>query len=88
MKDIKKKYDGTVLCHIKKGVSKDALTNGKLTGISVLNTNETILKKKLMFHSLFISVLVNTTSVSICYYFFEHTLYTGYNFWTHLIHRL
>ena len=44
-------------------------TNGKLTGISVLNAKVTILRK-LLFHSLFISILVDTASVSII---FEHT---------------
>ena len=43
-----------------------ALTNEKLTGM--LNAKGTILKK--IFHSLFISVLLNTASVSIL---FEHS---------------
>ena len=37
--------------------------NGKFTGISMLNSNQTILEK--MFHSLFISVMINTASVWI-----------------------
>ena len=44
---------------------RDALTNGKLKGICVLNAKRTILKKKLMFYSLLISVWVNTASVFI-----------------------
>ena len=39
-----------------------ALTNRKLTGISVLNTKESIISQ---INSLFISVYVNTVSVSI-----------------------
>ena len=45
-------------------IKKGALTNGKLTGIIVLNAKETILKE-ILFHSLLISVLVNTVWVLI-----------------------
>ena len=45
--------------------------NGKFAEISVLNGKVTIFKK-LTFHSVFISVVVNTASVSID---FDHTSY-------------
>ena len=67
-----KKYEATVSGHIKK---KSFRRNGKLK-INVLNTKKTNLKKKLRFHSLFISALVNTALISIL---LEHTC------WVHVI---
>ena len=44
---------------------KDVATNGKLAGISVLHVKRTILKK--MFHSLYISIMVDTDLVLILF---------------------
>ena len=63
-----KKYESTALYHFKS--FRNASTNGKLIGISVLNTKVTILKK--------INILL------IVYFCFSKYSFNLYTFWSHL----
>ena len=67
-------HEGILRCSLTlyhKRNTRGTLTDRKLTGITILET----IVKKIKYHSLFISVVVNRASVLV---FFEHTSYEVY----------